>query len=341
MLRVFGVASLFASALRVYRRLFSAPRGGLLIVPAGESTADPAPDVVVVGAAARDIAPDDPRGWRLGGGVSYSALTTARLGLRTAALVGVDRTAVSAPELDLLRQAGVEVELVELEHGPVFENVDTPTGRIQLVFSRADPLPVDRLPAAWSAARGWILAPIAGELADDWVEAIPGDALVALGWQGLLRDLASSERVQRRPPFPSALVRRADIIGVSQDDVARDTDLADLCRPLRSGATLVLTQGDRGGLIMEASGDGPASIRRYPAIPSARTVDPTGAGDVFLAAFLAARVQPRLVGGRVTAGYDALLGAAVASLVLEGRGLLGVADRDSVRRRVAVARQTA
>ena len=41
--------------------------------------ADPAPDVVVVGAAARDIAPDDPRGWRLGGGVSYSALTTARL----------------------------------------------------------------------------------------------------------------------------------------------------------------------------------------------------------------------------------------------------------------------
>src|SRR5439155_22807898 len=93
-LGVFGVASLFASAHRVYRRVFSAPIGGLLIVPAGESTADPAPDVVVVGAAARDIAPDDPRGWRLGGGVSYSALTTARLGLRTAALVGVDRTAV-------------------------------------------------------------------------------------------------------------------------------------------------------------------------------------------------------------------------------------------------------
>ena len=60
-----------------------------------EYTRDPAwaPEVVVVGAASRDVAADDPRGWRLGGGVTYSALTTARLGLRTAALVGVDGAA--------------------------------------------------------------------------------------------------------------------------------------------------------------------------------------------------------------------------------------------------------
>jgi sugar/nucleoside kinase (ribokinase family) len=299
------------------------------------------PDVVVVGAAARDLARDDPRGWRLGGGVSYSALTAARLGLNTAALVGVDRLAAHAPELDLLRQAGVDVQLVELDHGPVFENVDTPTGRIQLVFSRADLIPAANIPPAWLAARGWILAPVAGELADSWADAIPAEAVVALGWQGLLRDLESSERVQRRPPGPSDLVARADLVGVSQDDVARDTDLADLCRPLKPGATLVLTQGDRGGLLIQASSDGPASIRRYPAIPSGRTVDPTGAGDVFLTALLAARVEPRLVGGRLAAGYDALLGAAVASLVLEGHGLLGVPDREAVRRRMAEARQPA
>ena len=34
-------------------------------------------EVVHVGSACRDIAPDDPRGWRLGGGVTYAALTTA------------------------------------------------------------------------------------------------------------------------------------------------------------------------------------------------------------------------------------------------------------------------
>ncbi|HEY3073004.1 MAG TPA: PfkB family carbohydrate kinase [Candidatus Limnocylindrales bacterium] len=299
------------------------------------------PDIVVVGAAARDLARDDPRGWRLGGGVSYSALTTARLGLTTAALVGVDRLAAYAPELDLLREAGVDVQLVELDRGPVFENVDTPNGRIQLVFSRADPIAVANIPPAWRAARGWILAPIAGELGDDWATAMPDNALVGLGWQGLLRDLESSERVQRRPPGPSPLVARADLIGVSQDDVARDTELADLWRHVKPGSTLVLTKGDRGGLLIQPTPDGQPSIRRYPAIPPGRSVDPTGAGDVFLAALLAARVEPRLIRGRAAAGYDALLAAAVASLVLEGHGLLGVPDRDAVRRRMAEARQPA
>ena len=35
------------------------------------------PTLVVVGAATRDIAADDPRGWKLGGGVTYSALAAA------------------------------------------------------------------------------------------------------------------------------------------------------------------------------------------------------------------------------------------------------------------------
>src|SRR5215831_17540461 len=68
-----------------------------------EGRMDGTPDVVVVGAAARDIVHDDPRGWRLGGGVSYAALTLARLGLRTGALVGADPEAARSRELDFLR----------------------------------------------------------------------------------------------------------------------------------------------------------------------------------------------------------------------------------------------
>ncbi len=54
---------------------------------------DAAIEVLHVGSASRDLTDDDPRGWRLGGGVTYAALTTARLGLRTAAVVGVDGVA--------------------------------------------------------------------------------------------------------------------------------------------------------------------------------------------------------------------------------------------------------
>ena len=77
----------------------------------------------------------------------------------------------------------------------------------------------------------------------------------------------------------------------------------------------------------------------YPAIRSSAIVDPTGAGDVFLAALLAARAEPRLVGGRLDKRFDVLLAAAMASLVLEGHGLLGVPERAAVRRRMSAARQ--
>ena len=86
--------------------------------PGAPSARAPLPAVVVVGAAARDLVDDDPRGWRLGGGVSYSALTTARLGLPTGAIIGVDDAAAASDEIELLRDAGVDVRLVPLEHGP-------------------------------------------------------------------------------------------------------------------------------------------------------------------------------------------------------------------------------
>ena len=300
------------------------------------------PTVVVVGAASRDIAEDDPRGWRLGGGVSYSALTTARLGLPTGAIVGVDEAASTASELDLLREAGVDVHLVPLAHGPVFVNIERPEGRLQLCGSHSDPLPVDEVPAAWRSAPGWILAPVAAELPLDWASLPADDAFVAVGWQGLLRDLEAGEAVRHIAPHPDPIVRRADLVGLSRDDVDRDVPLADLYGLLRRGASLAVTQGDRGGLIAHgAHGDRDAALelRHYPAVPSHEIVDPTGAGDVFLAALAAARIEPRLVGGRLGQGFDLLLAAAAASLVLERPGMLGVPLRDAVRVRMSEALQ--
>ena len=302
----------------------------------------PIPTVVVVGSASRDLAEDDPRGWRLGGGVSYSALTTARLGIPTAAIVGVDAEAAAASELDLLREAGVDVHLVPLEHGPVFVNIERPEGRLQLCRDHSDPVPVVAVPDAWRAAPGWILAPVAAELPPEWAGVPPPDALVAVGWQGLLRELEAGQPVRQIAPHPDPIIRRADLAGLSRDDVDRGVPLAEVYALLRNGSSLAVTQGDRGGLIIHgAHGDQDAhlELRHYPAIPSHSAVDPTGAGDVFLAALAAARIEPRLVGGRIGQGFDLLLAAAAASLVLEGAGMLGVPLRDAVRQRMSEARQ--
>lgn len=295
------------------------------------------PRVVVVGSAARDHAPDDPRGWRLGGGVSYSALTTAGLGIPTGALVGVDEEASTAVELDLLRDAGVDVRLVLLEHGPVFDNIETPSGRVQFCYDRSDPVPFSALPAEWREVGAWIFGPVAAEIPEEWAAAVPEDALVAVGWQGLLRELRPGERVLHHPPGPSPIVGRADYVGVSRDDFDENLPLSALTGPMKPGATLCLTQGARGGLAMVAGPEGPSLLRRWPPIPTDGIVDPTGAGDVFLAGLLAAHAEPRLIAGRFAQGYDLLLAAAASSLVLEGPGLLGVPRREAVRRRIARA----
>ena len=160
------------------------------------------PEIVHVGSACRDVAADDPRGWRLGGGVTYAALTPARLGLRTAAVVGVDAEAHHADELELIRDAGVDLLRVPLAEGPIYHNVETATGRVQTCVQPGLPLPIPALPGSWSVAPAWQLAPVAGEIHDDWAKVVPDDAYLGVAWQGFLRTDRGTAG-DRRPPVAS------------------------------------------------------------------------------------------------------------------------------------------
>ena len=290
-----------------------------------------ASQVVVVGAASRDLVDDDARGWRLGGGVSYSALALARLGLHVRALVGVDGWAAEADELDLLRDAGAELQLVHLPRGPVFVNRETADGRFQESHEVSDPIPVEALPAAWARSPGWLFAPVAAEVPDAWADVPSRDALVAVGWQGLLRVLVAGGPVTRVEPDASPLIARADLVGVGMDDFAPGTQLERLASFVGPGGTLLVTDGVRGGTSIETAHDGFTRARsRWTAIPTPKLVDPTGAGDTFLAAVLAARLDPSILGTRAGDGVHLRFGAAAASLVCERPGLLGVPSLDEV-----------
>jgi sugar/nucleoside kinase (ribokinase family) len=294
------------------------------------------PDILHVGAACRDVSDDDPRGWRLGGGVTYAALATARLGLRTAAVVGVDEAAASAPELDLLRQAGVDLLLVHLAEGPVFHNLELPAGRIQTCVAPGRPLEVVALPESWRHAAAWSIAPVAAEVDEAWAAAIPDGAYVGVGWQGFLRRLAAGERVGRHPPVPNRLVARADLVGVSHHDLDPETPLDALYPLLRPGAVLIVTQGHEGGLAVTLGDDrAPARRVRYRADRADREVDPTGAGDTFLAALLSTAVRRALAGRPPSRRLDLAFATAAASLAVEDHGLDGVPDRAAVLVRMA------
>lgn len=289
------------------------------------------PEVVVLGAACRDVDPADPRGWRLGGGVSYTALALARLGLRTAAVIGLDDLAATATEVRLLVDAGVDLLRVPLATGTIFLNVETPAGRVQTCVQLGDPVPVVPVPDSWRDAPAWMVVPVYAEIRDDWAAAIPGHAFVAIGWQGFLRDLATGERTRRKAPERSVMLSRADLVGLSHFDVDPETPLVDIARVLRPGTWLVVTQGAHGGLLTQVTAEGTGAVLHYPPTPARHEVDPVGAGDTFLAALTATVVHHRLGGTRSRRGpLDLDFASAAGALAVEQVGLAAAPDRAAV-----------
>lgn len=282
------------------------------------------PDLVVVGAASRDVTPDDRRGWRLGGAANYCSLTAARLGLRVGALVGVDRLASTADELGLLEAAGVDLRRVELEHGPVFENLEVDGHRRQRWLSKSDRVPVAALPDEWKGARGWLLVPVAVELGDEWAGEPAAGSLIGVCWQGLLRTFDADGWVRRLAPRPSPILEAAGLVVASVDDVEPGTEIERL-RSFAPGAAIVLTAGESGGVALVGG-----RMRRYDAIKSRGIVDATGAGDVFIAALAAAW----FLTGQLATPATLRFAAAAASCSVEGAGVSGVPTRADVASRL-------
>jgi sugar/nucleoside kinase (ribokinase family) len=287
----------------------------------------------VVGHASRDLVDDDPRGWRLGGSATYVSHALARLGIPVRAAIGVDPDAARSAELTILESAGVELARVALDSGPVFRNVESDAGRLQESLAAARPLTPSDVPQAWRDAPAWALVPIFGEVSGSaWSGTPDPDSLVALGWQGMLRAAASGGPTVKRTPFRDPVVARADVTVVGTDDLpsgdAEDVErLADLFP--RPGQELVLTAGARGGRLFVRTEDGWTS-HAYDAAAT-RALDPTGAGDVFLATYLATGIDPSLAGDDLAARLR--FAAIVAAMSVEGPGITTTPTRDEVQTR--------
>jgi sugar/nucleoside kinase (ribokinase family) len=122
---------------------------------------------------------------------------------------------------------------------------------------------------------------------------------------------------------------------VSQADLDPSTTITELNAVLRPGTRVVLTDGPAGGVLFEATGGAPVHETVYDAVPSTH-VDPTGAGDVFLAALFASWLGHDPLPGETGPTLDDLrFAAAAGGLVVEGVGLPAVPDRAAVLARLA------
>ena len=140
----------------------------------------------------------------------------------------------------------------------------------------------------------------------------------------MLRDFGADGWMTRRRPAASPLARRSGLVCASVDDLPPDFELAAL-RRLAAAATIVMTAGAHGGLAI----DGPRLIR-YTALGSDVVEDPTGAGDVFLAALMVAWMTT----GELATPRYLRFAAAGGSLAVEGVGLGGVPSKAAVASRL-------
>ena len=225
-------------------------------------------DYLVIGHIACDLTPAGPR---LGGTAAYAALTAHALGLR----VGVVTARGEEVPLDVLD--GIQVVNSAVEHSTTFENVYTPQGRHQIIHYIAPDLHYEDIPPLWREAPIVHVGPIAGEASSLPDGKFPA-SMLGLTPQGWLRtwDGDGCVRLGAWPEALPALVK-ANAAVLSIEDVAGDEEqieaMANACR------VLAVTEGAAGARLYW-NGD----LRRFPALPI-KEVDPTGAGDIFAAAF--------------------------------------------------------
>lgn len=224
---------------------------------------------LAIGHVARDLTPD---GARLGGSVAYAARTAQALGYAPGIVTAC------ADDVDLLPLAGLALHRLPVPHSTTFENLYGPEGRTQFLRARATPLTPADVPLEWLRAPVVHLAPLAGELDPDLSLAFDG-ALLGLTPQGWLRGWDEAGRVHPRDwPEAAVLLPRASAVVLSVEDVRGEWALLE--RWAKLVQVLAVTEGPRGCTVF-VRGQG---ARQFTAPPQAE-VDPTGAGDIFAAAF--------------------------------------------------------
>ncbi|MDQ6693354.1 MAG: PfkB family carbohydrate kinase [Chloroflexota bacterium] len=281
------------------------------------------PDYLAIGHITRDLLSNG--GANLGGTVTYAALTAQRLGQQAAIVTSCATNEMKM--LDPLRDAGVWLHIIPSQESTTFQNIyDAQGNRAQIIGGHAADIDIAEIPDAWREAGIVHLAPVAQEIPAYIVRAF-SDCLLGVTPQGWMRTWDVEGHVTQAAlplspaltalPENAVLVASIEDMGNSRDALQAYVNLAPL---------VVITQGGDDALIWHNGTTG-----KIPAC-HAKPIDPTGAGDVFAAAFFVMWRQTRDIVG------SARFAHAAAACAIEDIGINGIPTRDQVQTRQGIAR---
>jgi 1D-myo-inositol 3-kinase len=239
---------------------------------------------LAIGHITRDLRPDGT--FSPGGTVTFAALTAYRLGLASAIITRAD------PELSALLPTflpSISLHVLPSIQTTTFANQYKDGFRTQYLYARAEQLQPTDVPHSWRNTPIVLLGPLAQEILPELVALFPRrpGAIIAATPQGWLRRWDADGRVWPTPwQTVDQILPLLDVLILSHDD------LLPFAGGNRSEADAILLQWSmRVPLLVATDGRHGATLfrqgltQRFPSYP-ANEVDPTGAGDVFAAAFL-------------------------------------------------------
>lgn len=271
------------------------------------------PKYVVIGHITKDITAGD---YTTGGTATYAALTAWNLGLSVGIVTSFDPE-FSPDELP----ADIPIARTPAAKTTTFQNIYHDCRRKQLIHSVAAPINPAVVPPTWRRSPIIHLGPLANEVPIEITHIFDDRSLIGVTPQGWMRQWNESGHVKPRLWHEAEeVLRHADVLVFSDEDVAYM--LEEIDRLVNLARIAVVTRGAAGATLFLAG-----NPTHHPAF-AATEVDPTGAGDVFTAAFL---IRLHETGDP----HEAVRFAnATASLSIERPGLHGIPTRDQVQRRL-------
>jgi sugar/nucleoside kinase (ribokinase family) len=172
---------------------------------------------------------------------------------------------------------GMAVHVVPSSETTTFHNTYLRGKRTQHLKEVAGPITPADVPRAWRSCPTVLLGPVADEISYDLARHFQ-DSLVVASIQGWLRRWDSAGLMEPKHWDGQAVLPYVDAVVVSIEDV-RDDTLIDLWAEITP--VLILTLGEDGARLHYQG------VWHHIAAFPVDEVDPTGAGDVFAAAYLA------------------------------------------------------
>jgi 2-dehydro-3-deoxygluconokinase len=291
-------------------------------------------DIAVVGHFSLDSIrlPTNPHPYHiLGGAAAFVSLVARRLGASAAVVsrVGGD---FPPPYLTILEAEGVDVSAITKaanEQTTSFElayNSDLSSRTLRLK-RHGSPIRPEDLPASMYA-KVIHVAPIADEISYELVEHLRQNcACLSIDPQGMTRRFDPDGNVACCTQMDRRILPLVDVYKSSLDEICVLTGQSELGRALEAvhgmGPKIVLATMGAQGSVLSVGG----AVFTVPSCQPARVVDPTGAGDVFIGAFLVeySRKKDPL--------WCACVGSAAASLVVEDVGTSCFGSKEEIYRR--------